>query len=142
MNAVTTDIDLKRYLRWVRRFPLVPINNKKQLDQAIEVMHELMDIKSKRERTPEEEAYLSVLGGLIGRYEAKAYPRKPLQDGEMLLALIEARGVTQSAVARGAGIAESTISEVVSGKRKLTRKQIGKVARWFKVPVDSFNAGV
>ena len=44
--------------------------------------------------------------------------------------LIEAKGVTQAQTAKEAGIAESTISEVLAGKRKLNRTQIGKLARY------------
>ena len=39
------------------------------------------------------------------------------------------------------GIAESTISEVLSGKRKLNRTQIGKLARYFHVSPAVFEFG-
>jgi HTH-type transcriptional regulator/antitoxin HigA len=143
MNAATeTSLDMKVYLRLVRKFPLVPIKNMKQLDRATKVIHELMDINWKRERTSTEEAYFSVLCELIGKYEDRVYPHKQLDDGETLFALIEAQDLTQAAAARGVGIAESTLSEVLSGKRKLTRKQIGKIAKWFNVSPDLFRAGV
>lgn len=35
-------------------------------------------------------------------------------------------------------LAESTISEVLAGKRKLNRKQIGKLARYFKISPSAF----
>jgi HTH-type transcriptional regulator/antitoxin HigA len=37
------------------------------------------------------------------------------------------------------GVAESTISEVLSGKRKLNRKQIGKLAQFFHVDPGVFD---
>jgi HTH-type transcriptional regulator/antitoxin HigA len=52
--------------------------------------------------------------------------------------LLEARGATQAAVARENGIAESTISEVLAGKRALSRAQIGKLARYFNVGPTAF----
>lgn len=57
----------------------------------------------------------------------------------MLKYLMEMKGVTQAAVAKGAGIAESTVSEVLSGKRMLTRAQIGKLARYFHVEPSMFS---
>ena len=51
----------------------------------------------------------------------------------MLRVLIENRGTTQARLAADTGIAESTVSEVLSGKRKLNRTQIGKLARYFRV---------
>jgi HTH-type transcriptional regulator/antitoxin HigA len=50
----------------------------------------------------------------------------------MLRFLIWQKGVTR------AGIAESTISEVLAGKRKLNRTQIGKLARYFHVAPGAF----
>jgi transcriptional regulator with XRE-family HTH domain len=47
--------------------------------------------------------------------------------------LLEAKGVTQAAVARATGIAESRLSEVLRGKRELTRAQITKLAAYFYV---------
>jgi Helix-turn-helix len=44
----------------------------------------------------------------------------------------------QVAAAAGAGIAESTISEVLAGKRKPNRGQIAKLARYFHVHPGTF----
>jgi HTH-type transcriptional regulator/antitoxin HigA len=35
-------------------------------------------------------------------------------------------------------VAQSTISEVLAGKRRLNRAQIGKLARYFKVSPSAF----
>ena len=43
-----------------------------------------------------------------------------------------------TAVPAGAGIAESTISAVLGGKRKLNRTQIAKLARYFHVEPGAF----
>ena len=61
------------------------------------------------------------------------HPIGDVSEDEMLGFLIEQKGVTQVEAARGAGIAESTISEVLSGKRRLTRGQIEKLAAYFHV---------
>ncbi len=62
-------------------------------------------------------------------------------DSEMLRFLIENRGVKPAEVAKGTGIAESTISEVLAGKRQLNRNQIGKLARYFHVEPGVFAFG-
>lgn len=138
-NTVSS-LNMTRYLRLVRKFPLVPIENEKQLDRAIQVMNGLVDVRWKRERTAEEDAYLLVLCNLIEKYEDKAYPIEPVSDDAMLEDLLESRGTTQVELAGGAGISRSTISAVLQGKRKFTRAQIGKVAKWFKVSPDVFSA--
>src|SRR5438552_1125367 len=108
------------YMALVRRFPLRPIRTERELDAAIAVINSLID----RDRlTPAEEDYLDVLGDLVERYEHKTFPHKEVSEAAMLGFLIEARDVTQTEVARATKIAESRISEVLSGKRRLTREQ-------------------
>jgi HTH-type transcriptional regulator/antitoxin HigA len=60
----------------------------------------------------------------------------------MLDFLIEQRGVKQADVARGTGIAESTISELIRGKRRLTRGQLEKLSGYFHVSGAVFLADV
>ena len=120
------------YLALIRRFPLLPITSETELDQAIALINELLD----RDRLDAaEDDYLDVLSDLVERYEDVHHPipTDDLSDGEMMEHLIEAKEVGQAEAARGTGIAESTVSEVLSGKRQLTRKQIEKLASYFHV---------
>jgi HTH-type transcriptional regulator/antitoxin HigA len=119
-----------RYLDLVRRFPLRPLRNDADLDAAVAVIDGLLDQPA---LTVPEQDYLDVLSDLVEAYEEEAIPMRPVGDAELLRFLIEQKGVTQAKVASGAGIAESTISEVLAGKRKLNRTQISKLARYFHV---------
>jgi len=124
-----------RYLELVRRFPLRPIRSDKDLDEAVRMVDSLLD---RRDLAPDEEDYVEVLGDLIRQYEGDAHPMPPVSDEEMLRHLIEAKGVSQTEVSRATGIADSTISEVLKGKRSLNRKHIGTLARYFNVSPDVF----
>ena len=93
-------------------------------------MDELLD---RDQLSDPEQDYLDVLSDQVEAYEAGAVPIRPVGDADLLRFLIETRGTTQAAVAKEAGIAESTISEVLAGKRRLNRAQIGKLARHFHV---------
>ncbi len=126
----------KRYLELVRKFPLRPIRSDEELDEAVRTVDLLLN---RRELKPEEEDYLEVLGDLVERYETEAHPMAPVSDPEMLRHLIEAKGVSQTDVSKATGIADSTISEVLKGKRSLNRSHIGKLARYFKVSPDVFS---
>lgn len=123
------------YLALIRRFPLRPLRSEADLDQAIALTDELLD---RAALDPAEADYLDVLSDLIHRYEAKQHPIGGVSDGEMLAFLIDQKGVRQAAVARATGVAESTLSEVRSGKRRLTRGQIEKLARYFRVSPGVF----
>ena len=124
-----------RYLELVRRFPLRPIRSDEELAGAVRMVDSLLD---RRDLAPEEKDYVEVLGDLIHQYEGDAHPMPPVSDAEMIRHLIEAKGVSQTEVSRATGIADSTISEVLRGKRSLNRKHIGTLARYFNVSPDVF----
>jgi HTH-type transcriptional regulator / antitoxin HigA len=124
-----------RYLELIRTFPLRPIRSDKELSEALAVIDELLD----QERlVAEEQDYLDVLSGLVERYEKERHPMPPVSDAQMLRHLIEAKNVTQVQVARATGIAESTISAVLAGNRRLNREHIEKLARYFHVGARAF----
>jgi HTH-type transcriptional regulator / antitoxin HigA len=119
-----------KYLSLVEHFPLRRISTAAELDRAIEVINALLD---RDNLDPWEDAYLDVLSDLVERYETTEHPMEPVSDADMLQHLIEARGVTQADVAAAARIAESTISAVVRGKRKLARRHLESLANYFHV---------
>jgi HTH-type transcriptional regulator/antitoxin HigA len=123
------------YFALVQRFPLRPIRSDAELDQAVEMVDALLD---RGDLSPAEEDYLDVLGDLIERYEAEAHPMPAVSDAAILRHLIEAKGSSQREVSKATGIADSTISEVLKGKRPLNRGHIGKLARYFNVSPDAF----
>ncbi len=123
------------YVDLIRQFPLRPIRSDEELDQAVRMVDSLLD---RRDLRPEQEDYLDVLGDLIKRYEMDAHPMAPVSDAGMLRHLIESKGVSQTEVAEATGIANSTISEVLAGKRALNRNHIGKLARYFNVSAEVF----
>jgi HTH-type transcriptional regulator/antitoxin HigA len=119
-----------RYLELVRKVPLRPIRSEAELDRAIAMIDELLDQGT---RDADEEDYLDVLSDLVERYEDEQDPMPPVSGAEMLRFLIESRESTQTRVASETGIAESTVSEILAGKRKLNRKHIEAFARLFQV---------
>ncbi len=124
-----------RYFDLVVQFPLRPIRSDEELAGAVKMVDSLLD---RRDLAPEEEDYLDVLGDLIERYEGEAHPMAPISDAEMLRHLIEAKGVSQTEISSATGIADSTISEILKGRRSLNRGHIGKLARYFNVSPDVF----
>jgi HTH-type transcriptional regulator / antitoxin HigA len=124
-----------RYLELIRRFPLRPLRCDEDLDTAVAMIDSLLSQPSLKR---EEQDYLEVLGDLVEAYETESHPLGPVSDADLLSHLIEARGVSQSVVAGATGIAVSTISEVLRGKRTLNRAHIGKLARYFHVSPDTF----
>jgi HTH-type transcriptional regulator/antitoxin HigA len=124
------------YLDLVRRCPLRPIRSEEELDRAIAMVDFLIDQQSLNQ---DQQDYLDVLSDLVEQYETVAHAIEPVTDAEMLAHLLEAKGVTQAEAAANTGIAESTISEFLSGKRIPNRRHIGKLAAYFHVNPGVFS---
>jgi HTH-type transcriptional regulator / antitoxin HigA len=126
-----------RYLNLVRRFPLRPLRSDKELERATAIVDELTERLA--ELDAGEHDYLDILSDIIVRYEDEHFPIKPASDAVMLEHLLQAKGVAQAQLAKECGLAESTISEILAGKRKLNRIHIGKLARYFHVEPGVFS---
>ncbi len=130
VKRIPKDADRDRYLELVRQVPLRPIRSESELNRAIEQIDALLDLDR---RGHAEDDYLDVLSDLVEKYEDEHDPMPPVSSAEMLRFLIESQHTTQSKVATGTGISESTISEVLAGKRELNRKHIEALSRHFHV---------
>jgi HTH-type transcriptional regulator / antitoxin HigA len=119
-----------RYIDLVRQVPLRPIRSEGELDRAIAMIDTLLD---QDKRTGDEEDYLDVLSDLVEKYEDEHDPMPPVSGAEMLRFLIESQATRQTEVATETGIAESTISEILAGKREMNRKHIEALSRHFHV---------
>jgi len=119
-----------RYFDLMEMFEPRPIRSERDLDRAQSVVNELLDSD---ELDRDERDYLEVLGTLIEAYEEEHETITDVSDVAMLGHLIEARGVTQRSVAEGTGLPESTISDLLAGRRKFNRGHIAKLAAYFKV---------
>jgi radical SAM superfamily enzyme YgiQ (UPF0313 family)/transcriptional regulator with XRE-family HTH domain len=71
-----------------------------------------------------------VLTDLIEAYERAHHPIPDLSGPDMLRHLLEERGVSQAEAARQMGMAPSTVSDILRGKRGIGRKRIEVFARY------------
>jgi HTH-type transcriptional regulator / antitoxin HigA len=127
-----------QYLKLIRRFPLRPIRSDEDLDRATAVS---LDLDTRRGGlTTDERDYHDVLVTLIMQYEEEHHAIPEVSGPDLLRCLIENRGLTQAAVARGAKIGESALSEILAGRRPMGRKTIEALARYFKVDPGLFLA--
>ncbi len=120
----------KKYLDLIRKFPLWPLKDDADLAQAIAVIDALTD---RSNLATEEEYYLEVLGSLVERYEAEHDPLPILSGIEAIRYLLDENGLTQAQLAEQTDLPEATISEVLSGKRRISPKVRGILATRFKV---------
>ncbi len=131
--------DQDSYLELVSEFPLTSIKSNEHLSAAQDVMDGLL---AKGKLSHGEELYLDALSDLVAAYEDGHHAIEPASDADMLRHLMEARGVSQTEVSQEAGISKSTISEVLSGKRRFSRQLIRKLADYFRVDVSVLAANL
>ena len=119
-----------RYIELVESFPPRPIRSVRELERTQKVVDVLID---KGENSKDERDYLTVLGTLIEAFEEKHVQIPDVTDKDMLTYLIETKSMTQRAVAEGTGIPESSISDLLAGRREFNRGHIERLASYFKV---------
>ena len=121
------------YLELVVAFPLASIKSDEHLEEAQEVMDRLL---ARGRLDHGGEMYLDALSDLVAAYEDKHHSIDPASDADMLRHFMEAKEVTQVQLHRDTGIAKSTISEVLAGKKQFSRQVIRKLADYFNVDVS------
>jgi HTH-type transcriptional regulator/antitoxin HigA len=117
-------------------FPIRPLRSKTELDEAVRIVDRLLCRKKPLDE--QEQGYLESLSHEIERYEEANEPIPDVSGAAMFRHLIEARDTTLSQVASAAGIAVSTLSSVLNGKRELNRRHIEKLAAFFGVAPGVF----
>jgi HTH-type transcriptional regulator / antitoxin HigA len=122
------------YLALVKRHPLTSIRSEADLDAAQAVLDELL-----REELDEgKHAYVDALSDLVIVYEQEHHAVAPLPPDELLAQMLEERGMSQAELARTTGLAKATVSDLVTGKRPFTVKQMHAVASVFGLPGTVF----
>lgn len=127
------------YLKLILAFPLTSIQSEEHLQAAQEVMDRLL---AQGDLDDGAMLYLDALSDLVASYEDQHHPIAPASDADMLRHLLEAKGVSQAELHRESGLAKSTISEVLAGKKPFSRQMIRKLSEFFKVDVSVLTANL
>lgn len=123
----------EKYKALIESFPLVPIKNDDHLDAAHKVAQSLM-FRAEAVATDEAE-YLEVLLDEIAKYETKHHALKfaDLKPHELLQSFMKDHNLKQVAMQEVIGVSSGVMSELVAGKRELTREHCVKLGDYFKV---------
>lgn len=118
------------YLELEMKFPLTSVHSEEEIQAAQEVMDALL---AQGKLSAGKELYLDALSDLVAAYEDEHYRIQPASDAEMLRHLMESRGISQAELQRSTKIPQSTISEILSGKKSFSRQLIRTLADFFNV---------
>ncbi len=136
--SATPTIDANRYGRLLSRARPRAIRNDKELETMTAELLELDELEEAGKASPEERELAELLTVLIERYEDAHYPIT--LDGaphEYLAAVMEHRGLSQTDIAKIIG-SRSITSEILSGKRKISKAVAKKLAEGLRAPVELF----
>src|SRR5580704_1837500 len=130
MGSLAATIDLKRYGRLLAKVAPCVIATEEEHERAIATVESLME-KGEGNMTPEEDALLDLLTNLIRDYEVTAYPpRAKSKPHEMVAFLMEQRKLRPTDLWPVVG-SKSRISEILAGKRSISKEQAKKLAEFF-----------
>ena len=101
-------------------------------EELVKYTEELFKLTAKSRPTQAEEEAIELLTLLIERYEAERYPVPDADPIDVLRFLLEQNGLSQRDIAAELG-SESTVSLVLSGKRRLNRNHIARLSQRFHV---------
>lgn len=131
----TVEINPARYKRLLSRAMPVIIQTEEDNDRMLAEAEKLM---AKGENlTPEEDALLRLLATLIQDFEEKFYQPRAATPLEILHHLMDARDLKQSDLLEVFG-SKGIASEVVNGKRSISKAQAKALAKFFGVSADLF----
>lgn len=133
MNAV---IDNPTYADLVIEVLPTAIQREEEYEIMLANIDELMNIKEEN-LSPEEDRLLETLAILVEAYEDKHYPMPEVAPNEVLKFFMEDRELKQSDLLHIFG-SSGIASEVVNGKRSISKAQARKLAEFFNVSVELF----
>lgn len=135
MNTAVRRIDPVRYRRLLSRAMPVVIETEEENARMLAVAEKLM--QKGENLSAEEEKLLKLLARLIEDFEERFYRPNEATPLEVLTHLMEARGVKQSQLWEVFG-SKGIASEVLNGKRGISKTHARALANYFHVPAELF----
>ncbi len=135
MSRAARKIDPTRYKRLLSRTMPVVIESEEENERMLAIVEKLMD--KGEDLSPEEEKLLKLFARLIEDFEQRYYHAREASPLEVLQHLMEAREVKQTHLWEVFG-SKGIASEVLNGKRGISKTQARALANYFHVSADLF----
>jgi HTH-type transcriptional regulator / antitoxin HigA len=134
MTTTTLELDKKTYGQLLGRALPHVIHTEEECER---LTNELMRLDELADRSPEEKELAELLTVLIDEYETRRYPIPQASPQQTLRHLMEVRNLAQKDLWKVFG-SKGLASEVLHGKRAISRTQAKKLADFFHVGVELF----
>ena len=130
-----TLLDERQYRKLLDVTLPVAIRTKEEYRRLLGAAAAIMD-KPEDEISEEEGRLLELLSLLIDEYENRAHPLPRAEPHKMLAYLLEEKSMKPSDL--WTVLPKSRVSEILNGKRGISKTQAKQLAELFRVPVDLF----
>jgi HTH-type transcriptional regulator/antitoxin HigA len=127
----------KEYIRLFSEIVIKPIESDEELDRYVKLVEPYFFKSMKKELSPEEVAIYNLLSILIVEYEREHYPDTDITPLEFLKGLMELKDLKQKDLVGIIG-SKGVVSEVINGKREISKAQAKALGEYFKVDYKSF----
>lgn len=125
---------LSEYRDLVTKYLPQPLTSETRYRRTLRQLEQLMVPRPSRAQS----MLIEVLSTLVEEYERNRYPAGEVAPAEMLAHCIETRETAAAVVAKETAIPLSTISDVLAGRRGLSKANAQKLAAYFRTPVAAF----
>ncbi len=130
-----TLLDERKYKRLLDDTLPVVIRSEQEYHRMLTAVRILMD-KGENHISEEEGRMLELLAVLVEEYEDRVHPLPKAKPHKMLAYLLTEKGMKPSDL--WAILPKSRMSEILNGKRGISKAQAKKLAAFLRVPVDLF----
>jgi HTH-type transcriptional regulator/antitoxin HigA len=131
----TLTIDTKRYGRLLASTTPKIIENEKEYEGSLKKIEKLMD--QGLHRRPEETVLLALLASLVQSYDEQRYAISNPSPVELMRYLMAKRGLKQADLVPVFG-SSGYVSDVVNGRRGISKAHAKRLAEFFHVSVELF----
>lgn len=135
MTAVISAINPQKYGKLLATVRPTVIRTEAENNRMLTLVEQLM--AKGGDLTPEEGELLTLLGKLIADFEEEFYHLDDAQPHEVLQELMDARGLKRSDLSELFG-SKGRASEVINGKRAISKAQAKALAEFFHVSAELF----
>lgn len=136
MSTSTIGLDTKRYGRLLAKALPTVIKSEDENNRMLAIIEGLM-AKGEDDLTAEEDALLDLLVDLVHDFEERHYPLPSSPPRQMVAFLLEQHRLKPSALWPVLG-SRSRVSDILSGRRAISKDQAKKLAAFFHVGVGLF----
>jgi len=129
-------LDVKAYGKLLAKFAPRVIHTEQENENALAIVESLL-ARGDANLSAEELALLDLLGDLIERFESRTYITPDGDPAGTLQLLMEGRSLKPADLAAALG-SRAKVSEILSGKRAISKAQAKRLGNFFNVSPAAF----